>query len=115
MARKSDAERLEELEIKMNQIKEKKEQIANRLKEKERKKRTRRLIQMGAIFEKYFSLNDSAEAEKVAFGLQKRVEKNREELLKIDVEKSKEANEIVYEETEESLIIPENPPNEYNK
>ncbi|MED0650886.1 hypothetical protein P9246_16755 [Aeribacillus pallidus] len=56
MVRKTDEERLKELEEKMEEIKAKKQQIAARIKEKERKARTRRLIQIGAIFEKYFGI-----------------------------------------------------------
>lgn len=51
MARKTDEERLQELEKKIEQAKAKKLQIERRMKEKERKERTRRLIQVGAIFE----------------------------------------------------------------
>jgi len=51
MARKTDEERLQELEKKIGQAKAKKLQIERRMKEKERKERTRRLIQVGAIFE----------------------------------------------------------------
>ncbi|MDQ0216865.1 hypothetical protein J2S13_003363 [Oikeobacillus pervagus] len=39
------------------------------MKEKERKERTRRLIQVGAIFEKYFEIEDVDQAEKIAFPL----------------------------------------------
>ncbi len=51
MARKTDEERLQELEKKIEQAKAKKLQIERRMKEKERKERTRRLIQVRAIFE----------------------------------------------------------------
>ena len=53
---KTDEERLKELEEKMEQMKVQKQQVESRLKEKERKERTRRLIQVGAIFEKYFDI-----------------------------------------------------------
>ena len=69
MARKTDAERLLELEIKMEQLKARKQQVESRMKEKERKERTRRLIQVGAIFEKYFNIEDVDQAEKIAFGM----------------------------------------------
>ena len=65
MARKTDEERLKELEEKMEQIKARKQQVESRLKEKERKERTRRLIQMGAIFEKYFDIVGVDQAEKM--------------------------------------------------
>ena len=95
MARKTDVERLRELEEKMEQIKARKQQVESRLKEKERKERTRRLIQVGAIFEKYFDIVGEDQAEKVAFGMKEIVEKNKEQLLNIDLEKSKEKNEMV--------------------
>ena len=95
MARKTDVERLRELEEKMEQIKARKQQVESRLKEKERKERTRRLIQVGAIFEKYFDIVGVDQAEKIAFGMKKIVEKNKEQLLNIDLEKSKEKNEMI--------------------
>lgn len=107
MARKTDDEKLQELEKKISQIKAQKQQITNKIQTKERKERTRRLIQVGAIFEKYFDIVGESQAEKVAYGLSKRVEKSKNDLLRIDVEKSKELNEIVYEEQQERLIIPE--------
>ena len=51
------------LEEKMEQLKARKQQIESRLKEKERKERTHRLIQIGAIFEKYFDIADVDQAE----------------------------------------------------
>ena len=74
----------------MEQLKARKQQIESRLKEKERKERTRRLIQVGAIFEKYFDIAGVDQAEKIAFGLREVVEKNKEKLLNMDLEKSKE-------------------------
>ncbi|WP_226530883.1 hypothetical protein [Metabacillus niabensis] len=110
MGRKTDEERLRELEEKMDQIKAKKQQVASRIQQKERKERTRRLIQVGAIFEKYFDIVGEDQAEKVAYGMKEAVEKHKAKLLNIDVEKSKEANKIVYEVQEEESIIPEENP-----
>ena len=91
MARKTDVERLRELEEKMEQMKARKQQVESRLKEKERKERTRRLIQVGAIFEKYFDIAGEDQAEKIAFALQDFVKKNRGQIFRdIDLEKSKE-------------------------
>lgn len=97
MARKTDAERLQELEEKMEQIKARKQQVASRIQQKERKERTRRLIQVGAIFEKYFDIVGEDQAEKIAFGMKDAVQKHKEKLKTIDVEKSKKENRIVYE------------------
>jgi len=107
MARKTDEERLKELEEQMEQIKAKKQQLASRVQAKERKERTRRLIQVGAIFEQYFSIVGEDQAEKIAYGLKDLVEKKKEGFMNIDVEKSKKANKLVYEVKEEILIIPE--------
>lgn len=103
MARKSDAERLQELEEKMEQIKARKQQVASRIQAKERKERTRRLIQVGAIFEKYFDIVGEDQAEKIAYGMKDAVQKHKEKLKTIDVEKSKKENRIVYETQEEHL------------
>jgi hypothetical protein len=107
MARKTDAERLQELEDKMEQIKARKQQVESRIQQKERKERTRRLIQVGAIFEKYFDIVGEDQAEKVAYGMKDAVDKHKDKLLNIDVEKSKKENKIVYEVQEEGLIMPE--------
>ncbi|REE54714.1 relaxasome subunit MobC [Paenibacillus taihuensis] len=79
--RKSPDAQLAEIEKKMQQLKAKKQQIQNRISLKERKERTRRLIQVGAIFEKEFpklaevSLEDVS---KVASELHKLLIKSRE-------------------------------------
>lgn len=86
----TDEERLKDLEKKIEQIKVQKQQVESRLKEKQRKERTRRLIQIGAIFEKYFDIADVNQAEKIAFALKKQVENNKEKILSIDLEKYKE-------------------------
>ncbi len=97
MARKTDAERLEDYEKKIEQLKNKKQRLANQLKEKERKERTRRLIQVGAIFEKYFNIEGEEEAEKIAIAIFKMVRERKEELLKINIEKSKELKRAIIE------------------
>lgn len=105
--RKTDEDRLQELELKIEQIKARKQQVENKIKQKERKERTRRLIQVGAIFEKYFEVEGEEQAEQVAYGMKAVVEKNKSKLLNIDIEKSKEKNEFIYKIPGEKLIIPE--------
>lgn len=107
ITRKTDDERLKELDDKMEQIKAKKQQLASRIQSRERKERTRRLIQVGAIFEKYFEFVGEDQAEKIAYGMKDAVEKHKEKLLNIDVEKSKIKKEVVYTVQEERLIMPE--------
>lgn len=52
--RRSPEERLAELNKKMEQLKAQKQRIQAQVNQKARKERTRRLIQIGAIFEKRF-------------------------------------------------------------
>lgn len=53
--RKTENERIKELEEKIAQMKAQKQKLENRQKEKERKARTKRLIQIGALAEKYIA------------------------------------------------------------
>lgn len=105
--RKTDEDRLQELEKQIEQIKARKQQVENKIKQKERKERTRRLIQVGAIFEKYFEIEGEEQAEQVSYALKTYVEKNKSSFLNIDLEKSKEKDAIVYKEGVEGLFIPE--------
>ncbi|MEB6551122.1 hypothetical protein MXL46_18925 [Heyndrickxia sporothermodurans] len=97
MARKSDEERLRELEEKMEQIKARKQQVESRLKEKERKARTKRLIEVGAIFEKHFEIEGQEEAEKLAIAMKLYVSKNKEKILNMTKEQLEEWDHKRYE------------------
>lgn len=72
--------------------------MEKRLKEKERKERTRRLIQVGAIFEKYFEISDVDQAEKIAATLAKYVKSNKEKIMAIDLDKSSKKTEMIHKE-----------------
>lgn len=85
MARKTDVERLQDMEKKIEQTKAKKQQLESRLKERKRKARTKRLIEVGAIFEKYFEIQGEVEAEKIALGMAKRVKEEKENLLRTEI------------------------------
>lgn len=86
MAKKTDQERLQEIEEQMEKIKSRKQQLQNRLKEKNRKERTKRLIEVGAIFEKYFEIEGQEEAEKIAKALKKYVATHKEKLLEMTIQ-----------------------------
>lgn len=73
MVKKSEQEKLEEINKRMEQLKIQKQQIQAKLNQKERKERTRKLIQMGAVFEKWFELHSLEEAEDVARTFQQMV------------------------------------------
>ena len=99
--KRTDEEILQELEEKIEKMKAKKQQVEARKKEKERKERTRRLIQVGAIFEKYFEIQNEEEAEKIAKALKSYVGKNKDKILHHDVvvkEKKKAAAEVAVSE-----------------
>lgn len=53
--RKSNEEKLQELEVRMKQLQAQKQALVKREQEKERKERTRRLIANGALAEKYLN------------------------------------------------------------
>ena len=80
VTRRSPEEQLAELDKKMEQLKARKQQIQTKISQKERKERTRRLIQIGAIFEKQFpklmdlSLEEVSEA---AAGMRELVNKQQ--------------------------------------
>jgi hypothetical protein len=94
-------EQIESIDLKIRQMKAKKQQLESRLKERERKDRTRRLIQVGAIFEKYFDFVGEEEAEKYALYFQNKARSEKENIKKIDLQKSKESNLIVYKQLED--------------
>jgi len=56
-------ERIEKIEQKIEQLKAQKQAIVQREKEKERKARTRRLIQIGALAEKYLDIHTPEDME----------------------------------------------------
>lgn len=62
MVKKSEEDKLIELEEKIKQMQAKKQQLATIVKQKERKARTKRLIEVGAIFEKYFEIEGQEQA-----------------------------------------------------
>lgn len=110
MARKTEEERLKELDEQIEKIKARKQKIESQLRTKERKERTRRLIQVGAIFESYFGKGlDEEEAEKIAFAVKDHVRNNKDKIAKINIEKSKEAESkgLKYPVFEEKMIVPD--------
>lgn len=62
MARVTKEEQLKIIDEKMAQLKAQRQAIVAREKQKERKNRTRRLIQIGALSEKYFRSPDISPA-----------------------------------------------------
>lgn len=80
------SDKIEKINNKINQLEQRKIRMENRSKnlldKQDRRERTRRLIQVGAIFEKYFEIEGAEEAEKVALALSEIVKKNKDRILK---------------------------------
>lgn len=62
---RSMEERLSDLQKRKQQLIEQEKLIKAKMSQQERKQRTRRLIQEGAVFEKYLGIENAAEAEAV--------------------------------------------------
>lgn len=103
MNQKTHGEKLQELDIKINQLEARKERMANRFNEQERKKRTRRLIQVGAIFEKYFEIEGEEQAEKIALATNKQIKENKDRLMEIDIKQSIKQKQIIYETNKKTI------------
>lgn len=93
MAVKTGEEKIQELDTRINQLEMRKQRLENRMKEQERKKRTRRLIQVGAIFEKYFDIEGEENAEKIALAYSDFIRKSKEDILKLSLEDIQKAVE----------------------
>jgi hypothetical protein len=105
MVRKSDEERLRELEEQMEKMKARKQQIQSRLSQKERKARTKRLIEVGAIFEKHFEIEGQEQAEKIALMLKNYVAKHKKKFLSMPIEEIKEQNKQPGESKHEEAFV----------
>lgn len=77
-SRSTPEEQLAKLEKKISQLTAREQRIQAELNQKERKARTRRLIQLGAIFETGFGITSTAEAE----FLVRKLQDQAKELLK---------------------------------
>lgn len=69
---------IEKLEKKIEALKNRKQDLLQKERKKERAERTRRLVQYGAIFEKYFDIPDLESAEKIALFSTNFVKSNKE-------------------------------------
>lgn len=84
--RKTEIERIKDLEEKIAQMKAQKQRLENRQKEKERKARTRRLIQIGALAEKYIAKGQIWTSEVWEIRLQHLLEEHQKGLDTVHVE-----------------------------
>ncbi|MEK4444360.1 MULTISPECIES: conjugal transfer protein TraD [unclassified Niallia] len=94
MARRTEEERLVDLEEKIRKMQLEKQRLANQVRQKERKERTRRLIQVGGLIEKHFEIEGEEEIIKLIASFKKDVVKNKEKILKMDIEQARKILQI---------------------
>ncbi|WP_451541579.1 hypothetical protein [Streptomyces sp. NPDC003631] len=90
MARKTEEERLLEMDEKIKKMQAEKQRLANQLKEKERKSRTKRLIQIGALMEKHLKIEGEEEAIKLIASFQKAILERKEQIQAMDIHLARE-------------------------
>lgn len=79
--RKTPEEQLANIEEKMKKLKAREQKIKSQVSKQERKTRTRRLIQTGAIFESYFETESLEDSEKLMRELKALLIKRDDEAL----------------------------------
>lgn len=94
MARKTEEERIIELEKQIEEAKLKKQQLQRRMKEKDRKERTKRLIKVGALFEKHFETESVEKALQIIYSYKESVNKNRDKVFSLKMSEVRESLEI---------------------
>ncbi len=94
LARRTEEERLIDLEEKIKKMQLEKQRLANQVRQKERKERTRRLIQVGGLIEKYLEIDGEEEAIKLIAYFKEDVVKNKEKILKMDIEQARKILQI---------------------
>lgn len=90
MARKTEEERMMDLDEKIKRMQLEKQRLANQVKQKERKERTRRLIQIGALMEKHFEFEGEEEAIKLIASFQDSVLKNKDKIKQLNINVARE-------------------------
>ncbi|NMO80140.1 conjugal transfer protein TraD [Niallia alba] len=94
MARRTEEERLVDLEEKIRKMQMEKQRLANQVRQKERKERTRRLIQVGGLIEKYFEIKGEEETIKLIVSFKESVEKNKEKILSLDIDQARKILQV---------------------
>lgn len=89
MARKTEEERLIDLDEKIKKMQLEKQRLANQVRQKERKERTRRLIQVGGLIEKHFEIEGEEETIKLIASFKETVIKNKEKMLAMDIDQAR--------------------------
>jgi len=94
LARKTEEERLIDLDEKIKKMQLEKQRLENQVRQKERKERTRRLIQVGGLIEKHFEIKGEEEVIKLIVSFKESVEKNKEKILSLDIDQARKILKI---------------------
>lgn len=94
MARLTDEERLNNLNEKIEQMQERKKRLRQQINNRERKERTRRLIQVGGLIEKHFNIEGPEQAAKLIYFLQRTVKENKQDIFSLNIEMVKDELDI---------------------
>ena len=89
LARRTEEERLVDLEEKIRKMQLEKQRLANQVRQKERKERTRRLIQVGGLIEKHFEIEGEEETIKLIASFKESVVNNKEKILDLDIDQAR--------------------------
>lgn len=102
MVRKTEEERIAELELKIEQAKAQKQKLQARMREKERKERTRRLIQIGANFEKYLGIETVEQALQLIATYKDSIDKNKAKIHSVGMEEVRKKLGITQKEQQKN-------------
>ncbi|WP_437834678.1 hypothetical protein ACQRXC_29610 (plasmid) [Niallia taxi] len=102
MARKSEEERLLDMDEKIKKMQAEKQRLANQVKQKERKARTQRLIRMGGLLEKYLGITGEEETIKLIASFQKSILENKDRVHAMDINQARNILGIQVENPKES-------------
>jgi hypothetical protein len=98
LARRTEEERLVDLEEKIRKMQLEKQRLANQVRQKERKERTRRLIQVGGLIEKHFEIEGQEETIKLIASFKEVVLKNKNKMLAMDINDARKVLKISKED-----------------
>jgi len=102
LARKTEEERLLEMDEKIKKMQAEKQRLANQLKQKERKARTQKLIRMGGLLEKHLGITGEEETIKLIASFQKSILENKDRVNAMDINQARNILGIQVQSSKES-------------
>lgn len=102
LARKTEEERLLEMDEKIKKMQAEKQRLANQVKQKERKIRTQKLIRMGGLLEKHLGITGEEETIKLIASFQRSIFENKDRVNAMDINQARNILGIQVESPKES-------------